>query len=222
MKGLSTSILQRFYLTIKSAGTALVDPYRGDMVATLGEVSGEVACIQIRERMKVHPIGRKILQERPTIDSQKLPLEVLLKLPVSTLGHQYALFMKNNGITADTRAPVQYISDEELAYVMLRYRQVHDFFHVLTDMPINVLGELGLKWFEAYQTGLPMTILASIFGPLRLNALERRYLVDHMIPWARKCAFSSVFLMNVYYERHMDKDMSAMQKELGIIPFNSK
>lgn len=33
------------------------------------------------------------------------------------------------------------MDSEELAYVMLRYREVHDLLHTLLGMPTNMLGE---------------------------------------------------------------------------------
>jgi ubiquinone biosynthesis protein COQ4 len=42
----------------------------------------------------------------------------------------------------------------ERAYVMLRYRQTHDFLHVVTGMPTTLVAELALKWFEFLQTGM--------------------------------------------------------------------
>lgn len=52
--------------------------------------------------------------------------------------------MKRHGFGVDSRAPVRFIDDPELAYVMLRYRQVHDFWHVLSGLDISVLA--GLKF----------------------------------------------------------------------------
>ena len=40
------------------------------------------------------------------------------------------------------------LSATDVAYVIARYRQVHDFWHVLCDLPPTVLGEIALKWFE--------------------------------------------------------------------------
>jgi len=45
---------------------------------------------------------------------------------------------------------VQFVDNEELAYVMQRYREVHDFWHVLTGVPTTVLGEIALKWYHSY------------------------------------------------------------------------
>lgn len=46
-------------------------------------------------------------------------------------------------VTPDTRADVKFVDDEELAYVMQRYREVHDLIHTILGMPTNMLGELA-------------------------------------------------------------------------------
>ena len=51
------------------------------------------------------------------------------------------------------RPAVRFVDDLELAYVMARYRQVHDFWHVLSGLETDVFGEIALKWFEFMQTG---------------------------------------------------------------------
>lgn len=44
-------------------------------------------------------------------------------------------------VSPDTRMPPKFIDDEELAYVIQRYREVHDLMHTLLGMPTNMLGE---------------------------------------------------------------------------------
>lgn len=46
-------------------------------------------------------------------------------------------------VTPDSRAAVRFVDHEELAYVMQRYREVHDLLHTLLGMPTNMLGESG-------------------------------------------------------------------------------
>lgn len=46
-------------------------------------------------------------------------------------------------VTPDTRVDVKFVDNEELAYVMQRYREVHDLLHTLLGMPTNMLGESG-------------------------------------------------------------------------------
>lgn len=52
----------------------------------------------------------------------------------------FILLLQN--VTPDTRADVKFVDDEELAYVMQRYREVHDLVHTILGMPTNMLGEL--------------------------------------------------------------------------------
>ena len=53
------------------------------------------------------------------------------RLPESTFGGAYAAFMRNHTFHPDDRDEVRFIEEEDLAYVMLRHRQIHDFAHVL-------------------------------------------------------------------------------------------
>ncbi len=45
----------------------------------------------------------------------------------------------------------RFVDDEELAYVIRRMREVHDFWHVLFGCHTNVFGELALKALEFAQ-----------------------------------------------------------------------
>ncbi len=102
----------------------------------------------IRERMRTTPEGRDILLRRPLINSSIINISDLRSLPASTFGAAYISYMDNHGFSMDERTPVIYIEDEELAYIMTRYRQIHDFWHVLCNIPPSVVGEIALKWFE--------------------------------------------------------------------------
>ncbi|CAO3667888.1 unnamed protein product [Umbelopsis vinacea] len=199
-----------------SAVTALLDPYRGDMIATLGETTGHRYLESIRDQMLQDRTGRRILRERPIIHSNTLDLDMLRSLPSDTFGKEYVGWLDKEGVTPDTRASVQFVDDEELAYVMRRYRECHDFFHTLTGLGVSVEEELALKWFEWVQTGLPMTMLSSLFGHLRLTTLERKRLFQVYVPWALQCGTSAKPLMNVYFEELLKEPISSVRKELGI------
>lgn len=186
------------------------------MIATLGETTGSIFVNEMRDNMLRDKTGRRILRERPRIHSSTIDIPYLRSLPLGTFGKEYTNFLDEQKVTPDTRVKVQYIYDDELAYVMQRYRECHDFFHALTNLPTNVEGELALKWFELAQTGLPMTLLSSIFGPIRLSFKEKERLFKKYVPWALQCGSQCKFLLNVYYEECWDKNIEEMRKELGI------
>ncbi|KAM4664106.1 ubiquinone biosynthesis protein COQ4 homolog, mitochondrial isoform 2-T2 [Discoglossus pictus] len=212
-----TSALQKVLLSAGSAVMSLYDPYRHDMVAVLGETTGAQALQNLRYRMSRDAEGAQILQERPRIHTSTLDTERLREMADGTFGREYVRFLEDNRVTPDTRMPVRFVDDEELAYVAQRYREVHDLMHTLLGMPTNMLGEVVVKWFEAVQTGLPMCILGAMFGPLRLNAKRMKRLTQ-LVPWAVQSGRRARCVMNVYYEKRWEQSVESLREEIGILP----
>lgn len=225
--------LQRLGLTVGSSIGALVNPLRGgifilkicnclvDLVATLGETTGLEACRRMRDLMLHSPQGRQILWSRPRVSKTYLDFDKLRTLPLRSLGKQHFLFFQNNGISPDTRHEVVYIDDEELAFVMQRYRDNHDILHTLCGLSISVVAELALKHFEYAQTRLPMTYLGSKFGPLALSYSDRRDFFLRYRPWAEKSSAQCAFYMNFNFEELLSCDIDRIRKQLNLIPFSS-
>ncbi|GAA5794794.1 hypothetical protein HPULCUR_000141 [Helicostylum pulchrum] len=216
--------IERTVLTAASAVTALNDPLRGDMVATLGETTGRLFLSRMRDQMLESTVGRRILRERPIINTRTIDFDELKRTCApGTFGQVYVSWLEDQGVTPDTRCDVKFVDDEELAYVIKRYREIHDFFHTLTGLGVTVEEEIALKWFEWAQTGLPMTMLASMFGPLRMSWSERRRLYTDYVPWALQCGASCTPLMNVYFEDHFHTPLDEFRKQLGVTlpPYHS-
>jgi ubiquinone biosynthesis protein COQ4 len=112
---------------------------------------------------------------------------------------------------------VKYIEDPELAYVMQRYRECHDFFHLMCSMPVSHLGETVVKIFEASHMGLPVAFLSSVAGPARLNNVERSALfgVDNLSNWAWRMGKKSKPLSAVRWEECWEKDFAGLRLTLG-------
>uniref|UniRef100_A0A8C8RP92 Ubiquinone biosynthesis protein COQ4 homolog, mitochondrial n=1 Tax=Pelusios castaneus TaxID=367368 RepID=A0A8C8RP92_9SAUR len=213
-----TSPLQKALLAAGSAFMALYNPYRHDMVAVLGETTGSLALQSLRDRMRQDPEGFQILQERPRIRLSTLDVNGLRGLPDGTFGREYVRFLNDNRVSPDTRMPAKFVDDEELAYVIQRYREVHDLMHTLLSMPTNMLGEVAVKWFEAVQTGLPMCILGAVFGPVRLNARKLQILTTKLIPWAVQSGRNASCVLNFYYENRWEQTVESLREEIGILP----
>ncbi|EXJ91134.1 hypothetical protein A1O1_04243 [Capronia coronata CBS 617.96] len=208
--------VERLGLAVGSAITSLLNPYRHDMIAALGEATAQPFFITwLRNRMLSDPTGRRILRDRPRITSTTMSLEKLRKLPENSVGRTYAAWLDREGVTPDTRDPVRYIDDEEEAYVMQRYRECHDFYHAVTGLPVWVEGEVGLKAFEFANTGLPMTGL-SLAAILRLKPQERQRMFEIFLPWAFANGWRSKDLINVYWEEELETDVADLRSRLGI------
>ncbi|XP_033923389.1 ubiquinone biosynthesis protein COQ4 homolog, mitochondrial isoform X1 [Melopsittacus undulatus] len=213
-----TSPLQKALLAAGSAAMALYDPYRHDMVAVLGETTGCLALPNLRDKMRHHPEGYRILQERPRIRLSTLDVSRLRGLPDGSLGREYIRFLEDNKVSPDTRMPAKFVDDEELAYVIQRYREVHDMMHTLLGMPTNMLGEVVVKWFEAIQTGLPMCVLGAAFGPIHLSARKLQVLATELVPWAIRSGRNASCILNVYYEQRWEQPVESLREEIGIFP----
>uniref|UniRef100_A0A3B5L153 Ubiquinone biosynthesis protein COQ4 homolog, mitochondrial n=1 Tax=Xiphophorus couchianus TaxID=32473 RepID=A0A3B5L153_9TELE len=215
---IQTTSFQKALLAVGSGVAALQDPYRHDMVAVLGETTGHLALINLRERMKNDPEGYTILTERPRIRLSTLDLEKMASLPDESFGREYLRFLEDNKVTPDSRAEVKFVDNEELAYIMLRYREVHDLLHTLLGMPTNMLGEVAVKWFEAAQMGLPMCALGAVLGPLQLNASRLQSLFTSLGPWALQNGRRARCVLSIFYERRWEQSLEDLRRELNIEP----
>ncbi|TFK92696.1 ubiquinone biosynthesis protein COQ4 mitochondrial [Polyporus arcularius HHB13444] len=204
------------FLTLGSAFMALVNPRRADMVAALGDLTSGPVLPRLRDTMLESPEGRQILKERPRINTHTVDMNKLALLPEGTFGHAYVTWLERCGVTPDTREPVHYVDDPELAYVMQRYRECHDFYHCILGMPVNVVAELAVKFFEFANLGLPMTGMAAAFGHLPLTHAKREKLFRDYVPWAVKCGSSAQSLITVYWEKRWEQNIDEMKRELGI------
>lgn len=157
--------------------------------------------------------GRQILRERPRITSTTLSLPYLRSLPENTLGATYMRWLEREKVSPDTRAAVRYIDDEECAYVMQRYRECHDFYHAVVGMPTMREGEVALKAFEFVNTRIPMTALSCV-AVTTLNEAERKRFWDVYLPWAVRGGMRCKDLINVYWEKQLERDIGELREEL--------
>ncbi|KAG5865054.1 hypothetical protein JTB14_020178 [Gonioctena quinquepunctata] len=192
------------------------------MIACLGETTGEYAAKYMLKRMRDSQEGSQILDERPRINSSTVNMEHLANLPDGTLGKTYSNFLEKNRVTPDSRLPVQFIDDIELAYVIQRYREVHDLIHTVLQMPTNMLGEVTVKWVEAIQTTLPMCIGGAVFGPVRLKPKHRQLYLNYYLPWALKTGANAEFLLNIYFEKRWEQPLDEFYTEVNIKPLEIK
>lgn len=114
-------------------------------------------------------------------------------------------------------AQVRYIDDPELAYIMQRYRESHDFYHVLLGFGVSLPAELVVKWFELANFGLPVAALSGLFGPLRLeDPIERKDLWRTYGPWALRAGARADCLIGVYWEREWETPIAQLRERLGV------
>lgn len=99
--------------------------------------------------LHVLPLGQLCLTSLRCIQDEFL--QRCRAAPPGSFGHAYAEFMGTRRFLASERPPVRFVDDAELAYVATRYRQVHDFWHVIFGCHTSLLGETALKALEYAQ-----------------------------------------------------------------------
>ncbi|KID95250.1 ubiquinone biosynthesis protein coq-4, partial [Metarhizium majus ARSEF 297] len=208
--------LERLGMAIGSSAMALINPYRADLIAQVGESTATPYFIyRLRDAMLADPTGRRILRLRPRITSKTLSMSYLRSLPENTVGRNYVGWLDREGVSPDTRSETRYIDDEECAYVMQRYRECHDFYHSITGLPIVREGEVALKAFEWANTLLPMPGL-SMFAAATMKPQERQRFWDIYLPWALRNGSRSKEVINVFWEEQLERDVEELRGELGI------
>ncbi|KAE9390489.1 Coq4-domain-containing protein [Gymnopus androsaceus JB14] len=194
------------FLAVGSAVMSLMDPYRADLIAALGETTAGPALPRLRDIMLASPEARQILKDRPRINTRTVDLNALAHLPEGTWGRTYKTWLERTGVTPDSREPVHYIDDPELAYVMQRYRECHDFYHCICNFSVNVESELAIKYFEFANLGLPLAAISA----------KRNTLFSEYVPWAMKYGSTAQCLITVYWEKRWEQNVEELRKELGI------
>lgn len=78
-----------------------------DMVAALGETTAGPVLPRLLDHMLESEEGRRILKERPRINTSTIDMTALARLPENTFGHTYVTWLERCGVTPDTRDPVR-------------------------------------------------------------------------------------------------------------------
>lgn len=211
---------QRIEKMLGSAVEGLRDPENGNHFSHLTDLSSLHVLRWIKVKMEESEEGNKILQEKPRINEDTLNFSELKNYDKNSLGYHYYTYMNENMFTPDERPVSKYIPDLDLSYICQRYKETHDFYHVLLGYGRTIPDELAVKWFEALHLRLPSSSFASLFGPLRLSASEMINLYTNYLPHAIFNAEKSKFVMSIYFEKRLKEDINRLRKEVNIVPLN--
>lgn len=143
-------------------------------------------------------------------------LEALKRLPPGTLGREYAEFVVRHGFDPNFYRKME--TNDISSYLLLRLRQTHDIWHVITGFDINVPDEIGLKAFELAQTRRPVagvlvtggfikSFLSSNDVNVMLAAIGKGY----------RMGLQAQPLLAQKWEDQWEKPLHELQAELGIL-----
>lgn len=161
------SLRIRARTVVQTLGTLVRDPNRLDQVLVLSQAVNLGTIVRAASRLVESAEGRALLDEQPRIDRDHVDFDALERLPDGTLGREYIRFLHDNAITPDVFAELPDVGDTRAAYLMLRMRQTHDLWHVLTGFSADLRGEILLQAFTYAQTGAPSAFMLTFVGTVR-------------------------------------------------------
>jgi len=129
-------------------------------------------------RFRRHPIGARILCERPRLLAALSNRSALEALPAGSLGRAYLTFIDREKISPAelvqaSAGRVRRPASAELELVRERLRDQHDLWHVVTGYQGDLIGEAALLAFSFAQTRNPGVGFIVAVGLLRLGRLEQ-------------------------------------------------
>ncbi len=177
---------------------------------------GTAAMDTFLERVRASEAVRELMAERylaPPVDPQ-----ALAALPEGSLGHALAHHLLDHGFDADYFRKVEVQSD--LDWVLMRMRQSHDLWHVVTGIGIDREGEIALKAFELAQTWRPMAAVITCGGLLRylLKDPDRLGLVLAAIARGYQLGLAAEPLLAQRWELGWERPLQQWRQQLGLPP----
>jgi ubiquinone biosynthesis protein COQ4 len=142
-------------------------------------------------------------------------LEALKLLPPGTLGREYAEFVTQNGFDPDFYRKMD--AKDISSYLLLRLRQTHDIWHVITGFDVRVPDEIGLKAFELAQTRRPVAgvLVAGGFIKAFLSSTDVNITLAS-IGRGYRMGLQARPLLAQKWEDQWEKPLQELRTELGL------
>lgn len=213
------SDLRRFNLdtlvVLKGVLSLVRDPKQTDSVYDIEDGMRHSEAMAIAtQHMLAQPGVAELAKERYLAPMPDIPK--LLQYPEGSLGSAYATYIKTCGFDPGFYRTI--VVDDDTSYLLLRLRQTHDIWHVVTGFSVDVPGELGLKAFELAQTRRTMAgilIAGGFIKCLIQTPSELDRLLD-TISIGYRMGVHAKPLLAQKWEQHWDKPLTVWRAELGI------
>lgn len=162
----------------------------------------------------------ELLRLRPELCSQQVDYDALRALPRHTLGGAYAAHLDENGLSADYQAALtRYVDDDDMAYLMRRFRQTHDVWHALIGLGIQGHEEVIVHAFSWGQLRLPVSAMVVVFGGIKHIVLEARWTaLRHALHEAYALGRDAAPLLPVHWETMWEEPLDDVRARYNLRP----
>jgi ubiquinone biosynthesis protein COQ4 len=169
--------LVRWRRALHALGRVMLHPEETDQVLVFSNLANAGHRDERLDPFFDDPRGARLYAENRALDSKTVDLDALAQLPAGTLGHAYATFMRAHGLTPDVfdGRPTD-VRDDRASFLIMRMRQTHDLWHVVTNAETDPAGEIALQAFTYAQVRAPSSGILALLGTLRSLPYTREVL----------------------------------------------
>lgn len=168
--------VREYWIVVRSIVRVLGDSTRIDDIHRVADITGRGRFAELLQQLRAGGVEPELMQQRPELDHAHVDFEALRELPAHTLGGAYVRHLDDNGLEIYTGPPSsEYLFDPDVRYLVHRYRQVHDIWHVLLGLGTEPHEEVLLHAFVLGHLGLPNSALVVLLGSIKHMVLERRW-----------------------------------------------
>ena len=129
---------------------------------------------EVKRRLESNPESMRLINERKLLG--KIDLDRLLNCPTGSLGHTYATHMKSLGLDPEFFRTREI--DNDVAFAVMRMRQTHDLWHIVTGFKTDVADEIGLQAFTLSYLAFPLA--AILIGGALLRAAIKNVMIGSL------------------------------------------
>lgn len=210
------------YQVARAVVRVLADSTRTHEIHRVEELTGRGAYARELAAHRDDPAYRELLADRPELGSKWIDFDALRALPATSFGNAYARHLDDNGITADYQAAgTRFTKDEDIAYLMRRFRQTHDIWHTLLGLGIEGHQEVLVHAFSFGQLRLPVSAMVVFFGSIKHMVLERRWdALRHDLREAYRIGREADPLLAVRWESRWAQPLDAVRTEFNVRPLS--
>jgi ubiquinone biosynthesis protein Coq4 len=208
--------------TIRGLATMIRDPGHTESVFDIEDGLQKLEAYELAvEYIRSDPAMAELIKERYLRHGEH-DLDALLKLPGATLGYHFARHLRDRGFDPDYFRVREVHTD--LDYVLMRLRQTHDIWHVVTGFDTDPISELGVKAVELAQTRRPMAAVVAAGGVLRFLYKDPDNLGEALsaVSEGYQMGIKAKPLLAQKWEDHWERPLEEWRTTLNVTPAGTR
>ncbi|MEM7155222.1 MAG: Coq4 family protein [Myxococcota bacterium] len=212
--------MREWWLVVRYTIAVLRDSRRTTKIHRVAEITSRGRFTALLQDLRAHGREPDMLAKRPQLTPPHVDIQLLRTLPAETLGGAYARHLDAHRLEMfldDT--PADHVDDPDVRYLIRRYRQVHDIWHVLLGLGTRGHEEVLVHAFVLGHLRLPISALVVLFGSVKHMVLEARWAaLRHALREAYDSGRQAEPLLLVQWEDLWDEPIDALRRRYRIQP----